>query len=209
MFTELYGFFIGLPGTTSLGCNVDCTELSRFLVKGTSNFYLWGVRAESLISITNDVMIWIRFSRYWCFVEGNLSGFPSQRTSNAGFDIFIYVRLNKALHTQTSCPWFETPWWQYGVILMKTKWHFLTIFILVPKFWNEYKNIICWYVSGYVLNKDSKIMSSIFYFLKFSTNLSVHIKPRYYFAFTYGFPAHNLLLTRDMLKLLKISTEKN
>ena len=36
-------------------------------------------------------------------------GFPSQRTSNAGFDIFFGIILNKRLNKQTSQWWFETP----------------------------------------------------------------------------------------------------
>ena len=43
--------------------------------------------------------------------EGNPSdtgGFPSQRASNAGFDIFFDVSLNKRLKNRTKRQWFET-----------------------------------------------------------------------------------------------------
>ena len=44
--------------------------------------------------------------------EGNppvIGGFPSQRDSNAGFDVFFNVCLNKRLNKQTKRWWFETP----------------------------------------------------------------------------------------------------
>ena len=36
---------------------------------------------------------------------------PSQRGSNAGFDVFFDVSLNKWLNKQSSRRWFETPVW--------------------------------------------------------------------------------------------------
>ena len=36
-------------------------------------------------------------------------GFPSQRVSNAGFDVFFHVNLNKQLNKPSSRRWFETP----------------------------------------------------------------------------------------------------
>ena len=45
--------------------------------------------------------------------EGNpqVTGkFPSQRASNAGFDIFFDVSLNKRLNKQSSSRWFESAW---------------------------------------------------------------------------------------------------
>ena len=52
--------------------------------------------------------------------EGNppdISGFPSKRASNAGFDVIFDVRLNKRLNKHSSCRCFETPrllLWRHG-----------------------------------------------------------------------------------------------
>ena len=46
--------------------------------------------------------------------EGNspvTSEFPSQRASNAGFDVLFDVSLTNPLHKQLEGRWFETPWW--------------------------------------------------------------------------------------------------
>ena len=64
------------------------------------------------IQCHDDVIKWKRFPRCWPFVMGNppvTGGFPSQRDSNAGFDVFFNVCLNKRLNKQTRRWWFETP----------------------------------------------------------------------------------------------------
>ena len=39
-----------------------------------------------------------------------IDGFPSQRASNASFEVFFSVILNKSLDTQSSYRWFGMPW---------------------------------------------------------------------------------------------------
>ena len=44
--------------------------------------------------------------------EGNpqeIGGFPSQKASNVGFDVFFEVHLNKRINKQSSRRWFHTP----------------------------------------------------------------------------------------------------
>ena len=38
-----------------------------------------------------------------------ICGFPSQRASDTGFEVFFDVSLSKRLNKQTSRRWFETP----------------------------------------------------------------------------------------------------
>ena len=52
------------------------------------------------------------FSALLALCDGNspvTCGFPSQTASNAGFDVFFGVSLNKRLNKQTRHRWFETP----------------------------------------------------------------------------------------------------
>ena len=53
----------------------------------------------------------IGWQPWWRYQMETIStgGFPSQRASNAGFDIFFDISLNKRLNKQTRRWWFETP----------------------------------------------------------------------------------------------------
>ena len=45
-------------------------------------------------------------------------GFPSQRSSNMGFEVFVDVSLNKLLKKQLSCWWFHMAWCWYDTTVM-------------------------------------------------------------------------------------------
>ena len=55
------------------------------------------------------------FSALLALSEGKppvTDGFPSQKTSNVGFDFFVLddSQKNKLLNKHLSCRWFETKW---------------------------------------------------------------------------------------------------
>ena len=55
----------------------------------------------------DDVMKWKYFPRYWSFVQGIHRWIPRTRTSDAEFDVFIDLRLNKRLSKQLWRWWYE------------------------------------------------------------------------------------------------------
>ena len=79
----------------------------------------WQLPVQPVIKISSK---WRHFCFIWrhpmeavsalrALCEGNppvTIGFPSQRTSNAGFDAFFDIILNKRLNKQSIRQWFET-----------------------------------------------------------------------------------------------------
>ena len=61
----------------------------------------------------DDVIKWKHFPRYWPFVRGihRSRWIPRTKASDADFDVFLDLRLNKRLSKQPRCWWFETPSW--------------------------------------------------------------------------------------------------
>ena len=61
-----------------------------------------------------DIIIWNCFQHYWCFVRGTHQspGYsPHQGPMMWSFDVFICVSLHKSVNKQSSCQWFEMPWY--------------------------------------------------------------------------------------------------
>ena len=81
--------------------------LSLSNIHSVSWWYSWQLGAFGDVAMT---MSWYEtLSALLALCEGNppvTGGFPSQRTSNADFDVTVNKRLNK----QLSCRWFEKPW---------------------------------------------------------------------------------------------------
>ena len=77
---------------------------------------MWLTGAHTAFSIVMECTWWWRHpmeavSALRALCEGNppvTIGFPSQRTSNAGFDAFFDIILNKRLNKQSIRQWFET-----------------------------------------------------------------------------------------------------
>ena len=73
-------------------------------------------------TLYDDVIKWKHFPRYWLFVRESTAQqlIPITNASDAGFDVFFDLRLNKRLSKQSKRRWFETPsrslWRHY-------KWH--------------------------------------------------------------------------------------
>ena len=82
--------------------------------------------------------------------EGNppvTGGFPSQRASDAGFDAFFGVILNKTLNKQYSYRWFETLWhplWRHSDNTSYDVLH--TLFLLIRQ-GKRFSNHTGWFPS--------------------------------------------------------------
>ena len=61
----------------------------------------------------DDVIKWNHFPHYWPFVRGihRSRWIPRTKASDAEFDVFFDLRLNKRLSKQPWGWWFETPSW--------------------------------------------------------------------------------------------------
>ena len=75
------------------------------------------VHFMELVDFHDDIMTWKSFPHYWSFGGGGGGGGgnqrwlvePPRRPSNVHLCYFCCY-LNKLLHIQSSCRWFETPW---------------------------------------------------------------------------------------------------
>ena len=75
------------------------------------------MRMLTMFQLSNDVIIWKRFTHHWPFVRQTVPGFPHQKGPLVrSFDVFFDVRTKRLLNKKSSSRWFVVPSWSCDVI---------------------------------------------------------------------------------------------
>ena len=94
----------------------ELVHILKFML--ISDFKFW---LDELDITNSDVVTWKRLPRYRC-LWGESTGdqwFSPTKVSNAGFDVFFYVSLNKLMNKQQTCRRYPKPWRPCDVTVMK------------------------------------------------------------------------------------------
>ena len=86
-------------------CVLSCGELEKYVTWHPK----WCPKRGLVRNPDSFLMMpwWKLFPGYWTLCEGI---HRSQRTNNAGYNVFFDVGLNKRLNKPSSCRWFKTLW---------------------------------------------------------------------------------------------------